>query len=338
MLMPNITFKDYENAIKAKYEIEKEGDYSKYFNPTAQANLRDLCWERFIENESKDDLNIFLSFFEFNFDLTNVKELRNKLRKETDKFKPIVSFYLKEEKKTANRYAIELASILVDFQPRPFKKFKDVGIIVKEDPIGAPKIPFAFNIKNECENETFEKEEIKEEIKEEEKENDSNKEESVFKDDLIASNNSNYFQKILNRFSKIFTRKFSERLLKTMIITLLIFTLVGTAVHYAFFQKNCMQWTGDHYEIVDCNLKTEGLIMTNPVELLDESLVDLKKIKVCDTTVYFDKNENAIIWYAKRGDSVDFFNGHGRHPLNNSPLRPVTKYILDKYVNNKEQK
>ncbi|MFZ0597569.1 MAG: hypothetical protein WAM46_11370, partial [Flavobacterium sp.] len=94
----------------------------------------------------------------------------------------------------------------------------------------------------------------------------------------------------------------------------------------------CMQWSGDHYDIVDCNLKIEGIIKSNKIELLDPTLVNLKKLKVCDTTTYFDKNGVAIIWYAKTANGVDFFNVHGRHPENNSPLRPVTHYILNKYV------
>ena len=96
--MQKNTFKDYEKAIRAKYQIEKEGEYAKNFNPTAQANLRDLCWERFVDNKNEDDLSIFSSFFTFNFEINGT--VKKKLRDETDRFKTIASFYLKEEKKT----------------------------------------------------------------------------------------------------------------------------------------------------------------------------------------------------------------------------------------------
>lgn len=67
------------------------------------------------------------------------------------------------------------------------------------------------------------------------------------------------------------------------------------------------------------------------VEPLDERVIHLKKIKVSDTTIFFKKGE-AVIWYVKVGDGVEFFNTHGRHPENNKPLKPVTQYIIDKYV------
>lgn len=44
------------------------------------------------------------------------------------------------------------------------------------------------------------------------------------------------------------------------------------------------------------------------------------------------KNEKAIIWYSKVGDSIEFFNTHGMHPETGRALRPITSYIINKYV------
>ena len=120
--MSNYTRDDYKKAIRAKYEIEKEGENSNYFLPTSQANLRNLCWERFKLNDRKDDLVTFNDFFEFNFDISK----KNHFSTTTDKFRPIVSF-LKGEKEPASFYSVELAAILVDFNPRPFNKLKKKG-------------------------------------------------------------------------------------------------------------------------------------------------------------------------------------------------------------------
>lgn len=91
-----------------------------------------------------------------------------------------------------------------------------------------------------------------------------------------------------------------------------------------------MQWSTDHYERVRCNL--EMGIKDNKIEPFDETTFNLKKIAVCDTTTCFDNNGVAIIWYAKVGDSVEFFNTHGMHPEKKKSLKPVTHYIIDKYV------
>lgn len=88
-----------------------------------------------------------------------------------------------------------------------------------------------------------------------------------------------------------------------------------------------MQWSEDHYEIVDCNSE----IVLNPIIPLNKNLLEFKKIKVYDTTNCFINGE-AIVWYAKvSSDKADFFNTHGRHPENNKPLRPVTDYIKKRY-------
>ena len=92
-----------------------------------------------------------------------------------------------------------------------------------------------------------------------------------------------------------------------------------------------MQWSGDHYETVDCELYTNDPVKLNSIKPLDKNLIDLKKIKVCDTTTFF-KNGEAIIWYAKTENGIDFFNTHGRHPENDHALKPVTHYIVNKYV------
>lgn len=92
-----------------------------------------------------------------------------------------------------------------------------------------------------------------------------------------------------------------------------------------------MQWSGDHYEEVSCDLEIQGIGTYISVEPLDERVIHLKKIKVSDTTTFF-KNGEAVIWYAKVEEGVEFFNSHGMHPENNKPLKPVTQYIIDKYV------
>jgi hypothetical protein len=91
-----------------------------------------------------------------------------------------------------------------------------------------------------------------------------------------------------------------------------------------------MQWSDNHYEVVNCKEGIEG----NPNEKIvyDSHLLDFKKIPVCDTTTWF-ANGKSIIWYAKSDKKVDFFTtcGNGRHPETGSTIKPVTGYIRGKY-------
>ncbi|QSB25664.1 hypothetical protein [Flavobacterium sp. CLA17] len=298
--MPNITFKDYEKAIRAKYEIEKEGEYAKHFHPTAQANLRDLCWERFIENKNRDDLKTFFSFFNFDFDITNT-ELKKALKDETDKFKTIAYFYLKEEKKTVSRYAVELAAILVDFKLRPYQNFYEKG--------GNEEKKINYN--------PF----VSEIILDEEKEI-AIEVISQTSQEIIKTENSHprttFFERLLKRSKK-----------ETAIVVGVIICLLFSTIYLAFFKKDYMQWSTDQYEVVG----KEG-IERNPNDIIqyDNHLLDFKKIPVCDTTTWL-VNGKSIIWYAKTNNEVDFFTtcGNGRHPVSGSTIRPVTYYIFNKY-------
>ena len=108
----------YKKAIRVKFEEEKTKEYSSFLLVPSRAKLRQLCIERLKQSESIDDLKSFEIFFSFQFESSN----KNKLQAATDKFRPIETF-LKGETDLADIEGINVAAILVDFQPRPFKKF-----------------------------------------------------------------------------------------------------------------------------------------------------------------------------------------------------------------------
>lgn len=291
------TFELYTKAVKAKYEIEKEGNYSDILNPPTSAKLRKLCIERFKSNTNKDDLEVFLSFFEFEFDGKKKNLIQGK---DLDKLKSIRKFFLGiTELPTED--TVHFAAILLDYQPRPFNKFKK-------------------NIEGKVNND--ESEEINEPDRPWDLEPDNDEREEI---------NVPVKSKLINLFIS-FKGKIKDSDSKNLMLKIVCFAAilaVGFAISYYVFPKEqCMQWSEDHYEKVDCDFKAD---VTEKVERFDESKFGLKKIKVCDTTTCFI-NGNAIVWYAKTSsDKADFFNTHGRHPENDKPLRPVTKYIVDKY-------
>lgn len=120
--MFNNTLEKYKKAIRKKYEIQKEGKYFDYLYKPSRGKLRDLCWLIFENNPAKDDLNIFSNLLGLDFDHTK----KNKFKEKKDKFRPIETFF-KGETDPSNIDAINMAAILVDFQPRPFKKFYEIS-------------------------------------------------------------------------------------------------------------------------------------------------------------------------------------------------------------------
>lgn len=97
-----------------------------------------------------------------------------------------------------------------------------------------------------------------------------------------------------------------------------------------------MQWSDDHYEVVDCDLEVKDPGSFTEIIPLDKRVIDLKKINVCDTTTFFNKNEEPVIWYGKTGDSIEYFNQFAPHPLvAGRYLKPITVYMIREHINSK---
>lgn len=110
-----------------------------------------------------------------------------------------------------------------------------------------------------------------------------------------------------------------------------LFSIGYTAKSLVLPQKECMQWQEDRYVEVDCQSETSNLYSSSSVIPYDDNISKLKKLTVTDTTTFFN-GEKAIIWYSKVNGYPEFFNGPGFHPATGKGLRPVTDYIIDKYV------
>ncbi len=298
--MDNITRcnyeKAYKEAIRTKYNSEKElGENSNYLETPSQAHLRDLCWRILRENPAPDDLKVYWDFKGAPFN----KNQEDTCTTYTDKYKKVGAF-LKGEKEPQKIDTVDMAAILIDFQPRPFRKFKAKAMSQEgEITVRGAEVLCKAEIEKPAES--------------------------------LRHSEIPVFVKTPNKKRKIRIYKSKFKMFRTTAITAVV-CLIGVIIYLALPQKECMQWSDDHYELVNCDLKTEGSLAGNPVELLDESLVHLKKVDIDDNTVCFDKYGRATIWYANSADGIDFFNGHGRHPENNNALKPVTKDIFKKYA------
>lgn len=293
--MNNNTRDDYKKAIKAKYEIEKEGEFSNHFVPTSQANLRNLCWIRFETNSSKDDSSIFFSVFDFEFDLSRSKYFAANM---TDKFRPVVTF-LKGEKEPAKFNRVELAAILVDFHPRPFKKFNKEGCFEVDKPVEElhipvknPDIPEIIFVSNETNDKAEKEYDVKNEgsIQRENLNEDgsslhegnlnniafSNTEERLAIDEILVddSKKKDILKQVKTTAQVVkpvelflgFKNELEEKNYRIKLskwIKIAIISFLGIFVYYYFSQKKqCMQWSVDHYEEVSCDLEVPGIRTT----------------------------------------------------------------------------
>jgi hypothetical protein len=114
------TLEAYKKSVKAKYEVEKLGIYSDYLINPSPAKIKNLCSLIFEKNINQTDLGIFDRFFDF-------KEKENKSKQiaafDTDKFRPFKNF-LVQNTDISQIESLNLIAVLVDFNPRPYLKFR----------------------------------------------------------------------------------------------------------------------------------------------------------------------------------------------------------------------
>lgn len=335
--MPNNTFEDYKNAVKNKYEREKTSDYFVYLSNPTRGKLRNLCWELFQQqNRNQDDLNVFSSLLGLTFDINK----KNKFDEQIDKFRPIEKFF-KGETDPANVHAVNLAAILVDFEARPFNKFRIHSLYqdeIKSDVANNLEIsnPEREEIDSSGNLESFlDKKEIERGIekgivieKESKKVQESEEVKESSTEDVKSKLNT------INAFVAIQENppsKLNRKIRNTIIGVAMVLCMGFPVIFFTFPKKGCMQWSGDHYEIVNCDLKAPD----NNIVLVDPNQINLKKINVCSTTPFFIDGK-PVVFYARSGDSIECFNQIGYHPERPSIyLKPITNYMIGRHASNK---
>ena len=121
---------------------------------------------------------------------------------------------------------------------------------------------------------------------------------------------------ILNRYKKALTK-------------VALLCSVGIGVVTLFPKKECMQWNTNHYEVVDCSTESSGFL--DPRIPINKDRLDLKKLDPKTIKTYFE-NGQPRVWYAKIDDKIELFNQPGLHPTTGKTLKPITQYIINKYL------
>lgn len=102
---------------------------------------------------------------------------------------------------------------------------------------------------------------------------------------------------------------------------------LGIGIQKTLEQK-CMMWKNDHYEKVDCDCQPQAMYSSNTIKPIDKSVFGLKKIETCDTTTFFDRYNNPLVWYHKMNNTIECFNQDAKHPVTGKDLKPITKYMI----------
>ncbi|QQT26778.1 hypothetical protein [Sphingobacterium spiritivorum] len=330
-------FIDYQEIIIDRYkEIKEKGDLPNNLVHLTPANLRNeclnVCEHRFIENE-----DILSSFFGSSISQEAYYKLIWQIN--IERFQPLINFLNNRTQKTDTKN-IELLAWLIDFTPRPYSKWKiesrsnnrENTTDRTETPIDSILLELTPSNQNESERISDNNEiEDSEEKTNYQSEIDPTKEENEQIPDTIATSSSSNIPKT-TFFTPPKKTWFKRNIKQTALSLVAATTLCGGTYMVAYNgSQGCMYWTGDHYKSIPCQEKVEGATV---LALDSAKLLNFKKINVPDTLTISSLN---TLWYTKiTVDSAEFYTSSGFHPLfPEKRLKPVTLYILNKYVLNK---
>lgn len=117
---------------------------------------------------------------------------------------------------------------------------------------------------------------------------------------------------------------------KKTVIAVIMISLISLAMLFGLgSNEDCIVWVKDRYEAARCT----GNRLERPysAELLD----NFEKVEVNSETSFF-KSGNAAIWYDKSDKKLEFFTAPGIHPTNGKTLKPITQYMINKYIKDQE--
>jgi len=112
-------------------------------------------------------------------------------------------------------------------------------------------------------------------------------------------------------------------------VTVLI--VISGVIYFSIDRQRWMIWEEDHYLEVPFNT---GKLKSGALKLYRKNRVKyFKKVAVNCNTEFFNKGNSVNIWYGKNAKKeLEYFNSEGLHPETGKTLKPITKYMIDKYI------
>lgn len=126
---------------------------------------------------------------------------------------------------------------------------------------------------------------------------------------------------------------FTKNQLLSIALSILVLAITAMITVYILNdQTRWMVWQDDHYVEVDFDTKKYQL---NHLKIFKEERVTLfKKVSpICEETIFFNDDSSIAIWYGKdKNKELEYFTALGLHPKTGKPLKPITAYMINKYI------
>lgn len=114
------------------------------------------------------------------------------------------------------------------------------------------------------------------------------------------------------------------------IVVVAILIISGISI---FSHPKWMEWDGTHYieTPFDADKLKAGILKPYKKDRID----DFERIEPTCEIQFFNEDKSVRIWYGKNNAGEwEFFSSYGLHPRTGKTLKPITQYIVDKYICN----
>ncbi|HPE83819.1 MAG TPA: hypothetical protein PLV43_08885 [Aequorivita sp.] len=134
--------------------------------------------------------------------------------------------------------------------------------------------------------------------------------------------------KAIQEESKVPQKKNKLKLIVILFVLVVVIVFFG----YQYFNKQrWMEWEETHY--VEVSFDSEKLSEGNLKVYKEERIIDFKKVTPTCASKFFNDDGSVRVWYGKNKDGdLEYFTGYGLHPLTGKTLKPITQYMIGKYI------
>ena len=117
-----------------------------------------------------------------------------------------------------------------------------------------------------------------------------------------------------------------------LIIFLFLIVISSVLIYYSSSRQRWMVWQVDHY--IEVDFDTEKYKLQQLKLYKEERIKGFKKIiPICNETIFFNEDGSANLWYGKNKDKkLEYFTALGLHPETGKTLKPITSYMIKKYI------
>lgn len=148
---------------------------------------------------------------------------------------------------------------------------------------------------------------------------------------LGYSNFADFIQNNLSSASTVNTNpdNFIKKNKLVLIIGVLI--IAGLLIYNSATRQKWMVWEGDYY--IEVEFDPEKYKVNQLKIFKEERIHFFKKVTPNCEDEFFNEDGSVKLWYGKnKNKDLEYFTALGLHPETGKTLKPITQYMIDKYI------